>query len=197
MPLIDGADWWPDKFNITARISDPSVRFEFFVAHKVSRCVDPRDSSKEIFCMKFSYSFDFLHKILVQYPEKTRLDFMERLNEVHSILKVDDKIAAASIDHLMIFLQQVVSIKSQKIPAICAIKDIGNYLTPESQLNFDWTQFVSNEFLNHSKPASGDDEILIEDWEIFAKSMELVENTAPRIMGDVMFLGFLYGFQHM
>jgi hypothetical protein len=200
LPLLEGADWWPDRFNLTARLYDRAVYIDFFVTHKVTRCVDPRNSSREILCWKFSNSFNFLHQILVQYPERTRLDFLDRLNEVDSILKVDKKIASASIDHLLQFFQELVDFdphSHQRTPAICKIKEIGSFLTPNSQLHLDWLYFINQNFMSDSLVLSNEEEILIEDWQVFARALELLEKTPRRVISDVFFLGFLYGYNHM
>lgn len=200
MPMIEGAYWWPTRFNLTSHLSDPSYRLEFFVTHKIARCIDPRDETKQIFCWKFNYAFDFLHKIMVTYKEKTTKDFWEMLKEVNFTLTVDDYIIRASIDHLFLFFDQKVAFDypgREKIPIILPIKDTARILTPNSKLNLDWLTFINRAFLKHSQAQSGDEEILIEDSEIFAKSLELIEGTAPRIMSDVQMLGFLFGYQHM
>lgn len=133
IPLVEGADWWPDRVNMTAILNDPSVRLDFFIIHTISRCTNPRDPDSQMFCFKFNYDFDFLHKILVDNPEKTQIDFLNRLKEVDFMIKVDEEIVNASINHLLLFLEQRVAIEYPgrgKIPYILPIKDIGRILTP-------------------------------------------------------------------
>lgn len=199
-PLLDGADWWPDKFNLTARIQDKAFSLDFMVTHRVTRCEDPRNSNKQIFCWKFNPTFHFLHKVMVQFPDRTRKDFWNMLKEMNQSITVDDAIMRSSLDHILLYFEQKVNFDypgRQPVPMIVSIKDTGRILTPNSKLNLDWLSVVNWNFLEHSRAQSEDEEILIEDSEIFANSMILMEETAPRIFGDVLFLGFLFGFQHM
>lgn len=107
-PLYDGANWRPTKFNLTERLYDKAFRWKFFLLHKIARCVDPRNSEEQIFCWQFNLSFDFLHKNMVTYPDKTRKDFWNMLTAVNSTLTVDDAILRSSIDRLLLFFQQKV-----------------------------------------------------------------------------------------
>lgn len=200
LPMIMGADWWPDKFNLTHHLTFQSFRLEFFASHKTSRCDDPRYPEKKIVCWKFNHAFSFLHKLMVTYRDQTRADFWGMLTEVNFTLTVDDAIMQSSIDHLFLFFEQIVNIDypgRKPDPIIIRIKDIGRTLMPNSKLNLDWLTFVNNGFFKRSQATSGDEEILIEDPEILAKSMILIEETAPRIMSDVFMLAFLIGYQHM
>jgi Peptidase family M13 len=199
-PLVEGADWWPDKTNVTDLLFSKALRIELFLNHKISRCDDPRNPEKEIKCFKYNVAFEFLNKIIAAYPEKTKKDFWGLLSEVNFTLTVDDDLIRASIDHLQFFFEEKVKFKHSgrvAVPIILPIKDIGRLLTPNSELNMDWLSFVNVAFFEHSKAQSGDEEILIEDWEVFAHAMKLIEETDIRIIADVFMLGFLFGYQHM
>lgn len=144
--------------------------------------------------------FDFLHKIIVTYPEKTKKDFWGLLSEMNFTLTVDDGILRSSIDHLLIFFEYKLSFNypgREAVPMILPIKVIERLLTPNSRLNFDWLSFINAPFFDGSQAKSDEEEVLIEDWEIFSKTMELIEETDIRIIADVFMLGFLIGFQHM
>ncbi|KAG5670733.1 hypothetical protein PVAND_000976 [Polypedilum vanderplanki] len=80
---------------------------------------------------------------------------------------------------------------------MCKINEISSYLTPNSKENLDWLYFINKGFMNDSQVKSDEEEILIEDWKIFSKALELLENKSPRVVGDVLLLGFLYGYQHL
>lgn len=199
-PLVEGADWWPDRFNLTATLLDEALRIEFLLSHKVGRCNDPRSPENEIFCWKFNYALDFWHKIMVTSPEQARADFWDLLVEVNFTLTVDDKIIQSAIEHIGLFFMHKISFDypgRKKIPMILPIKDINRVLLPDTKLNFDWLNYMNGAFFERSQPTSGDEEILIEDSEVFSHSMWMIENTAPRIMSDVMMLGYMFGFQHM
>lgn len=199
-PLVDGADWWPDTYNLSLYINQEAFRLEFFVSHRISRCEDPRNPNTQIFCWKFTPAFSFLHKIFVLYPDKTRSDFWGMLTEMNFTLTVDDAIMQSSIDHLLLFFQQIVNIDypgRKPVPVIVPIKDTSRILLTNSKLNLNWLSLINDAFLERSQAITGNEEILIEDSEIFIKSMILFEETAPRIMTDVIMLGFLLGFQHM
>lgn len=200
LPLIDGADWWPDSANVTANMFEPSWRLEFFTTFKITRCPHPQDSDIDIICFKYSHEFNFLHKIMVTYLEKTRLDFLERLKEVDFMLKVDQQLINASINHLMWYVEQKLSLDwpgRESVPIVLKIKYINNILIPSTKLNLDWFQFINRVFLEHSKAFSDEEEVMIEDWELFGKSLKLLEDTPVRMLMDIFHLGFLYGYEHM
>lgn len=195
-----GADWIPNKVSLADRLNDPAVFVEFFLTHKIARCKHPQNATQEIPCWKFNVAYDFLHRILIKFPNKTRLDFLDRVHELASMIKVNDTVVEASVNNFITLFELIIGFDypgREKTPAIMSIKDIGKYLTPNSQLDLDWLHFVNQAFLNHSKVLSGDEEILVEDWYIFAKILELYEDTSPKIVSDVFFHAFLFGYQHM
>ncbi|KAG5670598.1 hypothetical protein PVAND_000849 [Polypedilum vanderplanki] len=78
-----------------------------------------------------------------------------------------------------------------------AIKTIKSYITPKSKLEIDWLSLINNEFLDHSKALTDREEVLIDDWKYFSRLIDLYENTPSRIIMDVLFLTFLYEYEHV
>jgi hypothetical protein len=197
-PLIEGSDWWPENANLTTLILDPSSRIELFVFHKLTRCIDPRDSDAQIFCWKFTN--EFLQKIVLGDQEKTRRAFQDRMSEIDFVLKVDQSLVNISIDHFMNFFNKINDFDwpdEKRVPTIMAIKTITRYITPKSKLELDWLSLTNNEFLEHSRALTDREEVLIDDWKYFSRVMDLYESTPPRIIMDVLFLTFLYQFEHV
>lgn len=199
--MIDGADWWPDLANITSNIFLPSWKLEFFTAYKITRCTHPNDPDSEIVCLKFNHEFDFLHKIMLKYKEKTRLDFIQRLRETDFMLRVDQNLVNSSIDHLFDYVERRLALnypgRLPTVPYVLKINQINDVLIPSTTLKLDWFQLINTVFLDHSKAYSGEEEVLIEDWELFGQSMELLETYPVRLIMDCFHLGFLYGFEHV
>lgn len=174
---------------------DPSSRLEMFVSHKLTRCIDPRDPDAQIFCWKFSY--EFLNKIFHEDPAKIQREFFNRLKEIDFMIKVDEALVNASINHFMDFYGQFKVPDVKTTPTVMAIKTIKRYITPNTTLDLNWLSLVNNEFMEHSKALSEREEILIDDWKSFSKSIYLYEKTPSRIIMDVLFLVFLYEYEHV
>lgn len=200
LPIIDGADWWPDLVNMTKNIFTPSWKFEFFTAFKITRCANPEDPDSDIICFKFSHEFDFLHKIMLKYEDKTRLDFLQRLKEVDFMTRVDQALVNASVNHLFYFIEHILAFDypgRKSVPLVLKINQINEMLIPMTKLNIDWFQFINAAFLEHSKAISDDEEVIIEDWELFGNTMQFMEDMPVRNLMDVFHLGFLYGYEHL
>lgn len=198
-PLIDGADWDPKNIDLSALLQSSFIKLDFFVAHKITRCLDPRDPESTIFCWRYNKGYTILYNNFVMQSNKTRSDLIKKLEALDSEIKVDQNLVNASITHFLIFLQDKLALEHsgrQQIPIVLRIKDISRVLIPNSKINFDWLAIVNQGFLEHSQAVSSDEEILIDDWTIFSKSLELIENTFIRNMVDVFFIVFILRYEH-
>lgn len=198
-PLIDGADWWPDKVNLTSNIFDPSWKLDFFLAYTMSRCRNPRDPDGEIICFKFNHDMDFIHKAMIENPEQAKMDFLRRLKEIDFMIRVDEALVNASVNHLMSYLEKKLTLippEKKLTPMVLKIRIINKILLPNSTLSLNWFKIINDGYLEHSKPILEEEEVMIEHWELFSKTLDLLENTPIRILMDIFHLGFLYDFEH-
>lgn len=198
-PVIDGADWNPNNVNLSAILQSTFIKMDFFITHKITRCADPRDPESTIFCWRYNKGYPILYKSFLIQSNKTRSDLLNKLKEIDFVIRVDQKLVNASITHFLSFLEEKLALEytgRQQTPIVLRIKDISRVLTPHSKINFDWLAIINQGFLEHSQAVSSDEEILIDDWTIFAKSLELIENTFTRNMIDVFFIVFLLRYEH-
>lgn len=195
--LIDGAEWNPDKVNLTEILQSTLVNIEFFLNHKISRCLDPRDPESQLFCWRYSKTSELYQKSLINRANKTRLNFLERFIELDSLIRVDQNLVNASITHFLNYLEEKLSFENEtQTPLIIRIKDISRMLTPTSNLSLNWLTIINRGFLEHSQAVSDDEEILIDDWKLFSESLEMIEKTPVRIFVDVIFLAVLIRHEH-
>ncbi|KAL7023980.1 hypothetical protein ACKWTF_012861 [Chironomus riparius] len=198
-PLIDGADWWPDQVNLTSNIFDPSWKLDFFLAYTMSRCRNPRDPDGEIICFKYNHDMNFIHKAMLENPDKAKEEFLERLKEIGFMIRVDDALVNASVNHLITYLakkRDLIPPEKKLTPMVLKIRIINKILLPNSSLSLNWFKIINDGYLEHSKPILEEEEVMIEHWELFSKTLELLENTPIRILMDIFHLGFLYDFEH-
>lgn len=119
-------------------------------------------------------------------------DFLDRVHELAFMIKANETVVEASVKNIINLFETIFGFDypgREKVPALMSIKDVGYYLTPNSHLHLDWLYFVNQAFLKHSQVSSGEEEILVEDWYIFAKIIELLEETSPRIVSEFFFHG--------
>lgn len=198
--MIDGADWSLTNTNISAILQSPFIKLDFFITHKIGRCVDPRDPETTILCWRYNKIFDVSYKSFFNDTSKTRVNILKKLKEIDYMVTVDAELVNASISHFLNFLENKISLNypgREQIPLIIKIKDISRILLPpDTKLHLDWLAIVNEGFLEHSQAVSDEEEILIEDWSIFAKSLELIESTNLRNIIDVFFIVFLIRYEH-
>lgn len=198
-PVIDGADWDSLNVNLSALLQSPFIKLDFFILHKITRCSDPRDPESTIFCWRYNKGYSILYKSFVTQSNKTRSDLLKKLKEIDFVIRVDNNLVNASITHFLSFLEEKIAMEyseRQQVPIVLRIKDISRVLIPNSKMNFDWLSIINQGFLEHSQAVSVDEEILIDDWTIFATSLELIESTFVRNMVDVFFIVFLLRYEH-
>lgn len=169
-PLLEGKEWSPDKVNFSALILDEAIRTEFYITHRITKCQDPNKPENQIFCYKFIHAFDFLHKIMISYPNKTRSDFWNMLKGVEETLKVGEIEMKESIDHIMEFFEAKVSFNNprREIESITLkIKDINRILFRNSTKTLDWYAMINNNnFLKHLEAKNDDELVFIEDKKV-------------------------------
>jgi hypothetical protein len=172
-PLLEGNKWTPEQFNLSKVIMVEALRPDYLLSHRITKCPDPKNSTKQIFCYKFSHIFDFLHKIIVTFPDKTRNDFGNILKILQETLSVDvsESERSEAVENLIEFFEAKSKLNQpgRQIESITLkISEINRVLFPHSNDTFDWLQIINKHGFLKKSFAKNDEMLFIEDKKVIS-----------------------------